>query len=90
MPDKFDSHSPSLTSPASAGAPVTPSDSASLPTHSRAIFVGVGGTLAVELVDSAAGSVLTMQNVQAGMIYPLRVRKVRATGTTAGGIICLW
>ncbi len=90
MSDKFDTHSPSLTSPAGAGRPVTPSDAAALPTHSRALFIGTSGHLSVELVGSADGEVLTLQNVQAGMIYPLRVRKVRATGTTAGGILSLW
>ncbi|WP_138470823.1 hypothetical protein [Poseidonocella sp. HB161398] len=90
MSDKFDNHSPGLTSPASAGDAVSPSDTAALPTHSRAIYVGTTGTLAVELTGSANGDVLTLQNVQAGMIYPLRVRKVLATGTTATGIVCLW
>lgn len=90
MSDKFDSYSPSLTAPASSGSPVSPSDTASLPTHSRAIFVGTGGSLALELVGSSEGEVLTLQNVQAGMVYPLRVRKIRASGTTASGLICLW
>ncbi len=90
MSDKFDKHSPGLTSPAGNGQPVAPSDSAMLPTHSRALFVGTSGHLAVELVGNAEGEVLVLQNVQAGMIYPLRVRKVRATGTTAGGILSLW
>ncbi|MBE3637175.1 spike base protein, RCAP_Rcc01079 family [Mangrovicoccus algicola] len=90
MTDKFDTHSPSLTAPASGADPVIPSDTASLPVASRAIYVGGGGALAVELVGSPEDAVVTLQNVQAGMVYPLRVRRVRATGTTATGLVCFW
>ncbi|WP_108258444.1 spike base protein, RCAP_Rcc01079 family [Mangrovicoccus ximenensis] len=90
MSDKFDKHSPSLTSPATSGQSVTPNDSTDLQTHSRALFIGSGGSLAVDLVDSAEGDTLILQNVQAGMIYPLRARRVRSSGTTASGIINLW
>lgn len=89
MPDPFKDHSNSLTSPASSAEAIVPNDAADLFNHSRAIFVGAGGSLSVELVDTP-GQVVTLQNVIAGMIYPLRVRKVLASGTSATDLVCFW
>lgn len=86
MNDPFKTHVPGLESPAANAAAVTPSDTADLPDVTRAIYVGNGGSLTVETVG---GDVVTLQNVQSGMVYPLRLRKVR-TGTTATGLIGLW
>ena len=90
MSDKFDNHAPGLTSPAGSAQAVSPSDSTDLPVHSRAIYVGGGGSLAIELVGAAAGQPVTLQNVPSGSILPLRVRRVRATGTTATALVSLW
>ncbi|WP_108260456.1 spike base protein, RCAP_Rcc01079 family [Mangrovicoccus ximenensis] len=90
MSDKFRTHAAGLTSPASGGMAVVPSDADELATWSRALYVGVGGSLAVELAEAPEGEVLVLQNVQAGMIYPLRARKVRATGTSAAALVAFW
>ncbi|MFK0332444.1 hypothetical protein ACIQUB_15050 [Rhizobium sp. NPDC090275] len=86
MSDRFASHTPSLTGPASGGFPITPDDTMALPETTRALYVGGGGSLAVEM---ASGAVLTFEGVADGMLLPLRVSRVRASGTTASGIIGL-
>jgi hypothetical protein len=86
MSDRFQSHTPSLTGPASTGFPITPDDALALPETTRALYVGSGGSLAVEM---ASGATLTFEGVADGMLLPLRVSRVRASGTTAGGLIGL-
>lgn len=86
MSDDFAAHQPGLTSPAAEAFAVTPSDGADLPRTARALYVGSGGDLRLALV---AGGTVTLAGVQGGMVYPLRARRVLATGTTAGGIVAL-
>ncbi len=87
MPDHFASHQPGLTSPADHAYAVTPSDSASLAQTCRAIYVGSAGNLSAVM---AGGETVSLSSLQAGMIYPLRLSQIRATGTTASGIVALY
>lgn len=87
MADLFASTTPSLTSPAIDGQPVVPSNTALLAQVSRAIYVGTAGDISAEL---ASGTQVTFIAVPAGMILPLRLRKIRATGTSAQNIVALW
>lgn len=73
--------------PFSNASAVTPSDSANLPGVISAFTVGVAGTVAV---DTAGGSKNVTLNCIAGWVYPLRVVKVYATGTSATGINGYW
>lgn len=66
---------------------VTPSDSATLIKHSRGIYVGVTGNLAVR---SVRGTSVTFTAVPAGALLPIRVDQVLATGTTATSIVALF
>ena len=84
MEDPFKNQAPSLTAPASHGEAITPSDTAGLSTPTRAIYIGSGGDLAVEMLG---GQMLTFRSMQGGVFYPLRVVKVFATGTTATDIV---
>jgi hypothetical protein len=72
--------------PGSNAWEVTPDDDEFLPRASRGIYVGGSGTLKVEM--RGIGTV-TFQAVPAGMILPIRIIKVYATGTSATGIISL-
>ena len=85
--DRYEDFTPSLVSPAEDGATVVPSDGADLPQVTRALYVGQGGTLAVQL---ASGAQVALSGVPGGALLPLRARRVRATGTTASGIVALW
>ncbi|MFN3936602.1 MAG: hypothetical protein ACK4KW_03390 [Gemmobacter sp.] len=86
MPNDFASYATNLTAPARDAAPISPSDSVPLSEPARAVYVGQAGTLRVQLVS---GAEVVLANVQAGMIYPLRVARVFATGTNAGGLVAL-
>lgn len=84
MADKYERQAPGLTSPGIEAFPVAPSNSANLTHVTRALYVGSTGDVRLELVD---GSEVTFRAMQAGMMYPLRVRKVFRGGTTADNLI---
>lgn len=69
---------------------VTPSDTTDLGV-TRALYVGtitgVAGTIAVQMAD---GENVTFTGEQAGIILPLAVQKVLATGTDASNIVALY
>lgn len=87
MPDPFAAHQPGLTSPAAHALAVTPSDALPLPQTCRAVYIGSSGNLAAVM---ASGESLGFTGLQGGMIYPLRLSQIRATGTTAGSIVALY
>ena len=73
--------------PANRIVPVVPSDAADLPEGlTRALFVGVGGVVSV--VDDH-GNVVQIVSADS-QYHPLRVRRVRITGSTATGILALY
>lgn len=71
----------------SRAAAVTPSNTTNLPVSAKAIMVGANGTLKVDLTGVGTG--VTIQ-VIAGYLYPINVKRVYATGTSATGIIALY
>lgn len=71
--------------PATGTIAVTPSNSQNLAKDSRALYVGVTGDVAIMATD---GSIAIFANVPVG-IFPVQVRRVFATGTTATGIVAL-
>jgi len=85
--DQFKDMSVTLTSPATAAAAVNADDIQLLPAATRALYVGNTGDVSVEMLD---GQVVTFSNVQGGTVLAVRTRRVRATGTTAGGVVGLW
>lgn len=62
---------------------VTPNDSTEVLT--RAVYVGVTGSLAFIGADDSAS--VTLTNLAAGIWHPIRARRILATGTTATGIV---
>ncbi len=86
MPDSFSGHASGQTSPAADAAAITPDDAQDLSAPTRAVYVGSAGALRVQMLS---GAVVTLTAVQAGAVYPLRLRRVMATGTTAGGLVAL-
>ncbi len=86
MSDSFSGRSSSQTSPAVDAAAIIPSDGQDLPEPTRAIYVGSGGTLGVQMVS---GATVDLTGALSGAIYPLRVRRVLATGTSATDLLAL-
>lgn len=85
--DSFASFVDSPMAPAAACFAVAPSDTLDLPQVTKAIYVGSGGDIVLVPVQGAAP--VTFRNVPAGAILDVRVRAIRATGTTAADIVGL-
>ena len=85
--DPFDRTADSPMAPAEDCFAIVASDSADLPRATKAIYVGQSGDVA--LVPVRGMAVVLFRNVPAGTILDVRVRAVRATGTSAGDIVGL-
>ena len=81
--DIFEDHHNGLTGPICGGCDVTPSDAADLPQMTRGVMVASAGDLAVVL---KSGDAVTLPALSPGVLYPIRIARVLATGTTATGI----
>lgn len=68
-------------------AVVTASDSTDLDYTTRAVYVGTGGNLNV---DMAGGQTVVIPGVPDGAFLPISVNRVRSTSTTASGIVAFW
>lgn len=84
--DLYASHSASASGPARRLRSVMPSDTDELDFVSSGLVCGVGGFLSIVAADDTLPVTLP---VVAGQIYPVRAKAVRATGTTATGIVAL-
>ncbi len=86
MPDRFSDHTIGLDSPAIHGFAITPNDGADLPEVTRAIYVGGSGALSLVL---SSGAEVVVSGVPGGTMLPIRVRRLKATSTTATLIVGL-
>lgn len=68
-------------------ASVTPNDTSNLSRVTRGLYVGTSGNVRVAMAD---GTVVTLANLAGGMVHPLQVRRVYASGTTAADIVALY
>lgn len=90
--DPMRGHAASLSSPTRLLVAVTPSDAADLSPYAKALWVYVpadvaGGVASVRVTPVGAGDLETVDILAAAGLQPLppcQVRKVWATGTTAG------
>lgn len=85
--DNFEPALDSLIAPARNAFPITPNDTATLPTLPKAIYVGYGGNVALRAVDATQDVVF--YNLPNGSILDVRAKFVRAAGTTALNLIGL-
>ena len=84
MPIIDDSPSPQASiMPPNGGFDVTPSDAVELPRVTRAVMVSTRGNLRVQFVD---GTIITLPELETGVQYIARLKRIYATGTTATGI----
>jgi hypothetical protein len=84
--DKFNDHIPGLESPASHALAVSPSDTEDLPVAGRAVNAATAGSLRVSTVN---GDIATI-TIAAGIAFPIRVKRIWASGTTATGLVVLY
>lgn len=85
--DDFASLSKGLSSPADKHFAITPSDSTDFDHTTRGIYVGGSGNLVV--VDQG-GTTCTFTGVLAGVVYPIRAKRVNSTSTTATNLVGLY
>lgn len=85
--DPYDRTADSLMSPAGDCFAIAPSDSNDLPRATKAIYVGQTGDIA--LVPVRGSTAVIFRNVPAGTILDVRVRAIKASGTTSGDIVGL-
>lgn len=70
-------------SPVLGAVAITPFDSATFQ-PGRGLYVGNSGTIRVQCKD---GSIVFLNNIVTGIIHPICVIRVYATGTTASNIV---
>jgi hypothetical protein len=80
--DKFATYPETPGSPATTLVEVVPDDGTDLPQIMAGLNVATPGDVRVTTRDGSVGTVF----VQAGTVFPLRIKRVWATGTTATGI----
>lgn len=85
MKDAFRNQAPGLESPAVRLASVTPNDEADLAFATRAIAVGIEGHVRLTTVAGDTGQILVVP----GAPFPIRARRILATGTSASDIVAL-
>jgi hypothetical protein len=74
------------STPATGAFAITPDDATDLADHADAIYVGGAGNLKVDML---LGGTVTFTALSVGVVHPLSVRRVYATGTTATSILGL-
>ena len=82
----FTGHEPGLESPPSRGVAITPNNGTDLSYPIRGLMVTGAGDVSVVTTD---GDTVTLPSLQPGVQYAIRATRVRATGTTATGIVGL-
>ena len=68
-------------------AAVAPSNTVDLDPYARFLVVTAAGIVSVDMVG---GETAVLVQLAAGIVAPMRVKRVRVTGTTATGIVALW
>ncbi|HDR28350.1 spike base protein, RCAP_Rcc01079 family [Rhodovulum sp.] len=86
MTDKFNNLVGGLESPAVCLLAVEPSDTQDLAVASRGINVATSGSVRVTTIGGSTATVY----VAAGGAFPLRVRRIWQSGTTASGIVVMY
>lgn len=84
---RYSGRADAISAPAQGGFAITPSDSSDLAAETRGLWVGASGDLALVL---ASGDEVILAGAIAGSLLPLRVRRVKATGTTATSLVGLY
>lgn len=75
-----------LSSPYDDAVALTPADSVDLSHETRGLYVGGAGDASIGLASSGTA---TFVGMLAGTIYPLRVKQLNSTNTTATNMIGL-
>lgn len=86
--DPFKYLSDSPIAPAERCFAITPDDANDLPVTTKAVYIGDAGD--VNLVSLHGVGEVIFRNLAAGTILDVRVKAVRASGTTAASLVGLY
>lgn len=75
---------PSVTIPAVHAFSITGNDGSDLTFVTRGLYVGAAGDVKIDMLG---GETVTFSSLSAGVIHPIRAKRVYSTGTTATGIL---
>lgn len=90
MPDRYGKEYGVLDSVCFDGFAITPNDSTVFSQPTRAIYVGSGGNLTVQMVGyDNSNTILTFTNLFSGTILPIRAQRVYTT-TTATNLVGMY
>lgn len=84
---RYSGRADAISAPAQRGFAITPADGADLAAETRGLWVGGSGDIALVL---ASGDEITLAGVVGGSILPLRLRRIKATGTSATQLVGLY
>lgn len=84
--DFFEKFRAGLTAPGSVFFSITPADETDLTTATRGIILAVAGDVEVTGVGMADGEKEVIPALIAGVVHPIRAKRIWATNTTATGI----
>lgn len=84
---RYSGRADAISAPAQYGFAISPSDVADLAAETRGLWVGASGDLALVL---ASGDEVTIAGAVGGSLLPLRVRRVKASGTTAAQLVGIY
>ncbi|PEQ11034.1 hypothetical protein B2G71_19195 [Novosphingobium sp. PC22D] len=87
MQDSYNGYASSPMSPAENCFAIIPSDALELAEATKGLYVGMGGDVTLRSLHGQSD--VKFVNVPSGAILDVRARAVRATGTTASGIVGL-
>ena len=85
MVDPYGTAPRGVMNPADKAFAITPNDSTDLAEYCRALYVGGAGNVSVLMNGDSTPTVFV--NVAAGSLLPLRIKRVRATDTTATNLV---
>ena len=88
--DKFSQNEHGVIAPYTRAVTITPSDSTDLVETPRALQIHASTNSTPVKVTMAGDSAAVTMNLQTGFIFPLRVSRVWATGTSATIVIALY
>ncbi|WP_298976346.1 hypothetical protein [uncultured Roseobacter sp.] len=86
MADKFSSFSEGLNSPPACLDAVIPDDNTDLAFASRSLNVATAGNVRVTTTNDDTQTLY----IAAGIAFPVRAKRIHATGTDATGIVAMY
>lgn len=87
MTEKYQGRAEDIAAPARRGFAIVATDASDLVAETRAIYVGSAGDLAAVL---SSGDEVTFTGLGGGTLLPVRAKRVKATGTSAGQLVGLY